>query len=938
MRTKKRRSRINLKNARNKEKNLVKKGLYQVERQLHRPKNENKQSSNINFNYTKLITTLVIGIFIFLVIMWLLGAFHNVMLQTKSKNYNLFTNGLDLDKAGLAGLNFFKTQLKPMEILEVFAASVIIGGLLSQKFHFESQKVAHGQKGNARFTTVKELEDTYVKVPDHSQPGLDPKKPSFKGFGGFPIAHINRLGLTKKFPFITKHGYYFIDTSTVHNLIVGTSRSGKGETTILEQIDLVSRAEKQSSLVVNDPKGELYVASVNTLRKRGYDVYELNLDDPNKGIAFNPLQLIIRSWEQGDVEGAMQLVNSITYSLYFDKQAGQNKWVNDDAQSAVNGMIIALIEYCMNPKNFRDKKAHPEYITFVNIADLVNQLGQIDYTNPSDPYTQHNVLSEYFKHLEQGSIAKKEFGSTNFSGDKARGSIFSTVVQKLDIFTLPKNSRMTSMNTLEMKSIGFPKYLEFQLLDQRLYGELIKINFRDNHNKKLKTNEIRVSQKGFVENNFDVNLKTGSFVEIEAITGHKRLKNTFKLKINPKVKKVEVSQVGKPEIKMENFKMHYSDKPIAVFMKIPDSDASNNLLATIFVNQLYTELSRQCRLVQGGSTIRRVQCIFDEFGSMIPLQNMDRIMTVSAGRNILFTLVIQSYAQLYSKYGKEDGQVIKENCQNKCLIMSTDSATNKEFSEACGNKTIETSNISKDQNGLAKNVSVSVDKVPLILPERLEHLAGGERLVLRPLTRMNKWGWAVVSHPIFNTGKTLMPFAHTFLTDDFNPKTNPDLVEKIDAHANINLKALEIDWSKWLTWTEQVTKQDEDGNVFVEEENLALQAYNQYRQSDANVQAAAKDAKEEQEMKKSLKEEENQIPPFITNWLTEHDGDISDGTKQAILNEATKLKDVPEGQKPSSIAFVNIIYKDKKLEDKNKEKNELTQEFSQSFNEYYQDK
>lgn len=47
MRTKKRRSRINLKNARNKEKNLVKKGLYQVERQLHRPKNENKQSSNI---------------------------------------------------------------------------------------------------------------------------------------------------------------------------------------------------------------------------------------------------------------------------------------------------------------------------------------------------------------------------------------------------------------------------------------------------------------------------------------------------------------------------------------------------------------------------------------------------------------------------------------------------------------------------------------------------------------------------------------------------------------------------------------------------------------------------------------------------------------------------------------------------------------------------
>lgn len=75
------------------------------------------------------------------------------------------------------------------------------------------------------------------------------------------------------------------------------------------------------------------------------------------------------------------------------------------------------------------------------------------------------------------------------------------------------------------------------------------------------------------------------------------------MKINPNAKEVEVNKVGKHEIKMENFKMHYSDKPIAVFMKIPDSDASNNLLATIFVNQLYTELSRQCRLVQGGKQL-----------------------------------------------------------------------------------------------------------------------------------------------------------------------------------------------------------------------------------------------------------------------------------------------------------------------------------------------
>ena len=39
---------------------------------------------------------------------------------------------------------------------------------------------------------------------------------------------------------------------------------------------------------------------------------------------------------------------------------------------------------------------------------MVNELGTVDYaTDPEDPYDKSNVLDEYFKHLKQGSIAKK---------------------------------------------------------------------------------------------------------------------------------------------------------------------------------------------------------------------------------------------------------------------------------------------------------------------------------------------------------------------------------------------------------------------------------------------------------------------------------------------------------------------------------------------------
>src|SRR5699024_10197647 len=98
-------------------------------------------------------------------------------------------------------------------------------------------------------------------------------KPSFPGYGGIPISHVYKRKRSKKFPFIEKKGFYFIDRTTSHNIIVGTSRSAKTQAIVIPMIDNLSRAEKQSSIVVNDPKGELYAASSATLRERGYNVY-----------------------------------------------------------------------------------------------------------------------------------------------------------------------------------------------------------------------------------------------------------------------------------------------------------------------------------------------------------------------------------------------------------------------------------------------------------------------------------------------------------------------------------------------------------------------------------------------------------------------------------------------------------------------------------------
>ncbi|CAM3194818.1 type IV secretion system protein VirD4 [Lactobacillus bombicola] len=862
---------------------FIKKIWFDLEKQLHKPKDDKKVNSSKQTTKIKIIVAILIGLLVFILLIWVFGTAHSIMLQTSKKGYSFIDNGIDFDKAARYAMNFRNLSITSDEMFALVMASGIIGGFLSNKFNYATRKVAYGQKGNSRFTIIKELEDTYVRVPDHLQAQKQENEASFKGYGGFPVAHIN-----KGF-FLAKKGYYYLDTSTTHNLIIGTSRSGKGETTIIEMIDLLSRAEKKSSLVINDPKGELYVAGATTLRKRGYDVYLLNLEDGNKGMAFNPLSLIVKNWVQGNIEEAMQLINSLTFMLYNDPKAGQNKWVNDSAQSAVNAMIIALIEFCLNPNNFDDHIPHPEKITLNNIADMLQQLGTVDYAkNPANPYNLSDLLSEYFKHLDQNSIAKKAFGSTSFSDDRGKGSIYSTIDQKLNIFTLKKNAKMTSENTIDLKSIGFPKYLSFKLINPDLEGKIVKLVFKSRRGSIKSTYEMRVNIGGFVEYNFDVKLNNGDYLIIS--TADNKAQSMFKLKFSKTSKEVEVLPFKKKELSIKQIQMHYSDKPTAVFMKIPDYNPANNVLASIFVNQLYTELARQCSFVAGHKTITRVQMILDEFSNMTPLKNMDSIMTVSAGRNILFTLAIQSLSQLSSKYGNSDSQVIKENCQNLCLIKSTDYKTNKEFAEACGTKTIESSNVSKSLMNTTQNVNVSAEAVPLITTDRVKDLGMGERLILRPLIRQNKYGFKTQAHPIFNTGKTVMPYAHTFLKDEFDVNGNPDLVEELQPHAYLDLDKLSIDWTKLLTWTDRVVY---EGGI-VQYEHLALNAYENYLNKKHN----------EQEYEESEENGENSnaqkisiIHKFIKKYHDQLNAEII-GKLEELANDSTS----------AVTDFIQVIY------------------------------
>ncbi|WP_154640882.1 type IV secretory system conjugative DNA transfer family protein, partial [Enterococcus faecium] len=221
------------------------------------------------------------------------------------------------------------------------------------------------------------------------------------------------------------------------------------------------------------------------------------------------------------------------------------------------------------------------------------------------------------------------------------------------------------------------------------------------------------------------------------------------------------------DLEISTLRLKYTDQPTAVFMVIPDYDPSNHVLASIFISQLYTELASNCKQTPDKKCFRRVHFLLDEFGNMPAIDNMDGIMTVCLGRNMLFDLVIQSYSQLETRYDKAF-KTIKENCQNHILIMSNDEETIEEISKKCGHKTTINRSASSKHLDTDSSVTSSAEQERVITVERASQLIEGEQIILRNLHRQDTKRNKIRPFPIFNTKETNMPYRYQFLAEDFD--------------------------------------------------------------------------------------------------------------------------------------------------------------------------
>ena len=306
---------------------------------------------------------------------------------------------------------------------------VIAGvGFSVSSYFFEREKgfgitTNKKDKGYSRWCKDKEMKKTLREI--------DPKSDKIEHAG---IAVIND---GKKI---------WVDDGEAHNLIIGATGSGKTQNVVFPMIKILGKAGE--SMVLTDPKGELYEETGEFLRKQGYNIVVLNFRDPQKGNAWNPMTLPYKMYHEGNMDKSVELLDDLALNILYDeKNTGDPFWEKSGADY-FSGLALGL---------FEDAE---EAQVNLNSMNLMSNLGEERFGGPNN-----NYIKEYFNMKDPSRPAYVNASGTVYAPEETKGGVLSTFKQKVKLFSSRDNlSEMLSYSDFDMKDIGRKKTAVFMIV------------------------------------------------------------------------------------------------------------------------------------------------------------------------------------------------------------------------------------------------------------------------------------------------------------------------------------------------------------------------------------------------------------------------------------------------------------------------------------------
>ena len=259
-------------------------------------------------------------------------------------------------------------------------------------------------------------------------------------------------------PLMMKNDKILVDNGEYHNLVIGATGSGKTQTIIFPTVELL--AKHKESMIITDPKGEIYEQTSNMLRDKGYDVLVLNFRDPQAGNCWNPMTLPYRMYKEGNQDKAIELLDDLAANILYEEKSGNADpfWEKTSADY-FSGLTLAL---------FDDAK---EEEVNLNSISLMTTVGE-------EKFGGSTYMKEYFSMMDPSGAAYTNASGTIMAPSETKGSIISVFKQKIKLFATRDNlSEMLSHSDLDLGSIGEkPTALYIVIQDEKkTYHSLVTI-------------------------------------------------------------------------------------------------------------------------------------------------------------------------------------------------------------------------------------------------------------------------------------------------------------------------------------------------------------------------------------------------------------------------------------------------------------------------------
>ena len=329
------------------------------------------------------------------------------------------------------------TYLMPTIVFYIVMVLVAFGSVNS--YFFDRDKgvgitTQKSTKGYATWTKAKDLKKELKPVI--------PSEPTSK-YAGIPLINDGKT--------------VWVDDGEYHNLILGSTGSGKTQIVVFPMVQIL--AKKGESMIITDPKGEIYEKTGEFLKSKGYKIIILNLRDPQRGNAWNPFQLPLKLYKSGNSDKATELLDDLAINILYDEKSQADPFWEKSSADYFTGLALGL---------FEDTDESRVNLNSINYMSTVGE----------DRYAGSTYIKEYFELKDPTKPAYINASSTINAPTETKGSILSVFRQKIKLFSSKENlSEMLSHSDFDMQDIGKEKTAVFIVIqdEKKTYHPLATI-------------------------------------------------------------------------------------------------------------------------------------------------------------------------------------------------------------------------------------------------------------------------------------------------------------------------------------------------------------------------------------------------------------------------------------------------------------------------------